>query len=131
MKTMKSVGTMSRECLSPLPLSRARLAGGSRSSTSLHGTGGVGTLDAGPIVVTDFKEVVEDLAKNGEAVYATLAPRYETSEVHAQDIAKQIDDILARTGKAKGNLIAHAQGGLHAGVLRARTASGTAIASPR
>jgi triacylglycerol lipase len=104
----------------------------------MHGMGGFGTLDVGPIELTYFKGVVEDLAKNGEAVYVTLAPPYETSEVRAQAVAKQIDDILARTGKAKVNLIAHSQGGLDARVLASpnglgygdRIASVTTIATP-
>ena len=104
----------------------------------MHGMGGFGTLDVGPIELTYFKGVVEDLAKNGEAVYVTLAPPYATSEVRAQAIAKQIDDILARTGKAKVNLVAHSQGGLDARVLASpnglgygdRIASVTTVATP-
>ena len=104
----------------------------------MHGMGGFGTLDVGPIELTYFKGVVEDLAKNGEAVYVTLAPPYAASEVRAEAVAKQIDEILARTGKAKVNLVAHSQGGLDARVLASpnglgygdRIASVTTIASP-
>ncbi len=104
----------------------------------MHGMGGFGTLEVGPIAVTYFKGVVEDLAKNGESVFVTLAPPYETSEVRAQAVAKQIDQILARTGKAKVNLIAHSQGGLDARVLASpnglgygdRIASVTTVATP-
>jgi triacylglycerol lipase len=104
----------------------------------MHGMGGFGKLEVGPIEVTYFKGVVEDLAKNGEAVYVTLAPPYASSEVRAQAIAKQIDEILLRTGKAKVNLVGHSQGGLDARVLASpnglnygdRIASVTTVATP-
>lgn len=104
----------------------------------MHGMGGFGQLSIGPLDVTYFKGVVEDLSKNGEAVYVTLAPPYETSEVRAAAVAKQIDAILARTGKAKVNLVAHSQGGLDARVLASpnglgygdRIASVTTVATP-
>ncbi len=104
----------------------------------IHGMGGFGTLEVGPMKVTYFDGVVADLTKKGEAVYATLAPPYDTSEVRAAAIAKQIDDILKRTGKAKVNLVGHSQGGLDARVLASpnglgygdRIASVTTVATP-
>jgi triacylglycerol lipase len=104
----------------------------------VHGMGGFGTLDVGAVKVTYFDGVIEDLTKQGEAVYATLAPPYDTSEVRAAAIAKQIDEILKRTGKAKVNLVGHSQGGLDARVLASpnglgygdRIASVTTVATP-
>lgn len=104
----------------------------------LHGMAGFGKLEVGPVQVTYFKDVVESLTKQGESVYVTLAPPYDTSEVRARAIAKQIDDILARTGKKKVNLIGHSQGGLDARVLASprglgygdRIASITTVATP-
>jgi triacylglycerol lipase len=104
----------------------------------LHGMSGFGTLEVGPVAVTYFNGVVEDLAKSGEAVFVTLAPPYDTSEVRAAAIAKQIDLVLQRTGKAKVNVIGHSQGGLDARVLASpnglgygdRIASLTTIATP-
>lgn len=104
----------------------------------VHGMGGFGTLEVGPVKITYFDGVVEDLSKRGEAVYATIAPPYDTSEVRAAAIAKQIDDILKRTGKAKVNLVGHSQGGLDARVLASpngfgygdRIASVTTVATP-
>lgn len=104
----------------------------------LHGMSGFGTLEVGPIAITYFNGVVEDLTKSGESVFVTLAPPYDTSEVRAAAIAKQIDAILARTGKAKVNIIGHSQGGLDARVLASpnglgygdRIASVTTIATP-
>ena len=104
----------------------------------LHGMAGFGKLEVGPVQVTYFKGVVEELTKHGESVYVTLAPPYDTSEVRARAIANQIDDILARTGKRKVNLIGHSQGGLDARVLASphglgygdRIASITTVATP-
>jgi triacylglycerol lipase len=104
----------------------------------MHGMAGFGKIEVGPIEVTYFGGVVEDLAKNGEAVYVTLAPPFASSQVRAQAVAKQIDQILERTGKAKVNLVAHSQGGLDARVLASpnglaygdRIASVTTVSTP-
>lgn len=104
----------------------------------LHGMGGFGTLNVGPLDVTYFNGVVDDLKSRGVDVYVTLAPAYDTSEVRAAEIAKQIDAILQKTGKPKVNLIGHSQGGLDARVLASpaglgygdRIASVTTVASP-
>lgn len=104
----------------------------------VHGMGGFGTLEVGPMDVTYFNGVVEDLTKRGEAVYATLAPPYASTEVRAAAVAEQLDAILERTGKAKVNLVAHSQGGLDARVIASpnglgygdRVASVTTIATP-
>lgn len=104
----------------------------------MHGMGGFGELEVGPVSITYFDGVVLDLTKRGEQVFVTLAPAYDTSEERAKAIAKQLDDILARTGKAKVNLVGHSQGGLDARVLASpagvgygdRIASVTTVATP-
>lgn len=104
----------------------------------VHGMGGFGTLKFGLIKLTYFDGVVEELAKNGEAAYTTLTPPFASSDVRAEALAPQIDQILARTGKAKVNIIAHSQGGLDARILASpnglgygdRIASITTIATP-
>src|SRR5688500_1034793 len=45
----------------------------------LHGMSGFGTLEVGPVAITYFNGVVEDLTKSGESVFVTLAPPYDTS----------------------------------------------------
>ncbi|MBX3188059.1 MAG: alpha/beta fold hydrolase [Labilithrix sp.] len=122
---------------SPAPAAPAKL-GAPYPVVLLHGMGGFGKLELGPIGVTYFNGVVEDLAKRGEAVYVTLVPPYDSSEVRAKALAKQIDEILARTGKAKVNLVGHSQGGLDARVITSpqglgygdRVASVTTVATP-
>ncbi len=104
----------------------------------MHGMGGFGKLKLGPIGVTYFDGVVQDLAQHGEQVFTTIVPPYDTSEERAQDLAHQIDTILARTGKAKVNLVGHSQGGMDARVIASpagmaygdRIASVTTVATP-
>jgi triacylglycerol lipase len=104
----------------------------------MHGMGGFGKLELGPVAITYFDGVVEELTTRGEQVFVTLVPPYDTSEQRAKALAKQLDVILARTGKAKVNLVGHSQGGLDARVLASpaglgygdRIASVTTVATP-
>src|SRR4051812_15890257 len=45
----------------------------------MHGMGGFGQLELGPIGITYFDGVVEDLSKKGESVFVTIVPPYDTS----------------------------------------------------
>ncbi|HSO36810.1 MAG TPA: alpha/beta fold hydrolase [Labilithrix sp.] len=104
----------------------------------MHGMSGFGQLELGPIGITYFDGVVEDLTKRGESVYVTIVPPYDTSEARALALSKQIDDILKKTGKAKVNLVGHSQGGMDARVITSpqglgygdRVASVTTVATP-
>lgn len=105
----------------------------------LHGMAGFEKIGEEPVDLVYFRGVLEALAAEGETeVYVTVAPPYATSEVRAQAIAKQLDAILARTNKAKVNLVGHSQGGLDARVLASpnglaygdRIASVTTVATP-
>lgn len=122
---------------SPAPPEPAKL-GAPYPVVLLHGMGGFGKLELGPVAITYFDGVVEDLTTRGEAVYVTLVPPYDTSLARAKALATQIDDILKRTGKAKVNLVGHSQGGMDARVIASpaglgygdRVASVTTIATP-
>jgi len=84
----------------------------------LHGMGGFEKLHLGPGNLQYWEGLREELAKDGEfQVFVTEAPPYDTSEVRAATIAKQIDDVLKQTGAPKVNLIGHSQGGLDARVI--------------
>lgn len=104
----------------------------------LHGMAGFGKLEVGPVGLTYFEGIAEDLTKRGEMVFVTLAPPFDSSEARAKAIATQIDEILAKTGKAKVNLVGHSQGGIDARLLASpnglgygdRIASVTTIATP-
>ena len=104
----------------------------------MHGMSGFGQLEVGPIGITYFDGVVEDLTKSGESVFVTVVPPCDTSEARAAALATQIDAILVRTGKAKVNLVGHSQGGMDARVITSpqglgygdRVASVTTVATP-
>ena len=84
----------------------------------MHGMGGFEKLHLGPANLSYWEGLRGALAKDGEyMVFVTEAPPYDTSEVRAAAVAKQIDEILKQTGAAKVNLVAHSQGGLDARVL--------------
>lgn len=104
----------------------------------MHGMAGFGQLGLGPVAITYFDGVVEDLTKRGESVFVTVVPPFDTSAARAQALSAQIDDILKRTGKAKVNLVGHSQGGMDARVITSpqglgygdRVASVTTVATP-
>ncbi|MDB4945588.1 MAG: hypothetical protein JWP97_5122, partial [Labilithrix sp.] len=122
----------------PAPLPAPAALGAPYPFVLMHGMAGFGQLEVGPVELTYFDGIASDLALAGEQAFVTVVPPYDTSEARAAEVAKQIDVILARTGKAKVNLIAHSQGGLDARVLVSpqglgygdRVASVTTIATP-
>jgi len=123
---------------SPAPAPAPAPLGAPYPIVLMHGMSGFGQLEVGPIGVTYFDGVVEDLTKRGESVFVTIVPPYDTSEARAAALATQIDDILKRTGKAKVNLVGHSQGGMDARVITSpqglgygdRVASVTTVATP-
>ncbi len=123
---------------SPTPAPAPAPLGAPYPIVLMHGMSGFGQLEFGPIGITYFDGVVEDLTKHGESVFVTVVPPYDTSEARAAALATQIDDILKRTGKAKVNLVGHSQGGMDARVITSpqglgygdRVASVTTIATP-
>ena len=83
-----------------------------------------------------FNRVDTTLAADGHEVYLSEVPAFGSAEARARVLAAQIDDVLAQTGAAKVNLIAHSMGGLDARYLISalgygdRVASLTTISSP-
>lgn len=122
----------------PTPAPEPEKLGAPYPIVLMHGMSGFGKLNLGPVGITYFDGVVDDLTKKGESVFVTVVPPYETSEARALALSKQIDDILKRTGKAKVNLVGHSQGGMDARVITSpqglgygdRVASVTTIATP-
>jgi triacylglycerol lipase len=47
-------------------------------------------------------------------VYVTHVPAFNSTEARGEELLKQVEDIVARTGKKKVNLIGHSHGGLNA-----------------
>lgn len=83
-----------------------------------------------------FYRVVDDLTAAGADVTAPALPPYDSSSDRAAVLARVVDDVLARTHKAKVHLIAHSQGGLDSRALITdygyadRVASLTTISTP-
>jgi hypothetical protein len=63
-----------------------------------------------------------DLARNGANVYATQVSPFNSTEIRGEQLAQQVEEIIAITGQTKVNLIGHSQGGpttlLRAGLIR-------------
>lgn len=83
-----------------------------------------------------FNGVVDDLSERGYEVRAPVVSYIGHSAQRAEQLAEQIDELLAETGAAKVHLITHSQGGLDARVLISglgyadRVASVTTVAAP-
>jgi triacylglycerol lipase len=77
-----------------------------------------------------FNGVVADLAAHGETqVFVSQAPMLASSADRAAVIAPFLEDVLAKTGKRKVNLIGHSQGGLDARWLVSSMGWGDRVAS--
>jgi triacylglycerol lipase len=83
----------------------------------VHGMAGFDALRVGGLSMDYFGSTVQDLTARGEEVFRVVLPPFDSSEVRAAELARQLDDVLRRTQAAKVNLIAHSQGGLDARVL--------------
>lgn len=69
-----------------------------------------GWNDVGPVEY--FFGVKDLLEQEGHDVTTPALPPYTSSDERARVLATVIDDVLARTGKAKVHLIGHSQGGV-------------------
>lgn len=80
----------------------------------IHGMAGFDSIHLGGLSMDYWGETVEDLTARGEFVFRVVLPPFDSSEARSLELARQLDDILTRTGAAKLNLVAHSQGGLDA-----------------
>jgi triacylglycerol lipase len=93
-----------------------------------HGMFGFKTIDL--VKLRYFNGVADDLASIGETqVYEPVVPFLASSETRAKVLAAYIDDVLAKTGKAKVNIVGHSQGGLDARYLVSTLGYGDRVAS--
>ncbi|XXY32705.1 triacylglycerol lipase [Sorangium sp. So ce233] len=85
-------------------------------------------------VVDYFGGVASTLRSGGAEVYATAVPQFDSTEARGEALLAQVEDIVARTGSGKVNLIGHSHGGLDvryvAAVRPDLVASITTIGSP-
>jgi triacylglycerol lipase len=76
-----------------------------------------------------FYEVQDALEADGHVVYESLVPPFDSVEVRSAALATFIDQVLADSGAAKVNLVAHSMGGLDARDLISRLGYGDRVAS--
>ncbi|XXU80103.1 triacylglycerol lipase [Sorangium sp. So ce1151] len=85
-------------------------------------------------VVDYFGGVASTLRSGGAEVYATAVPQFDSTEARGEALLAQVEDIVARTGSGKVNLIGHSHGGLDvryvAAVRPDLVASVTTIGAP-
>lgn len=95
-----------------------------------------GWNDVGPVEY--FFGVKDLLEAEGHDVTTPALPPYTSSDERARVLATVIDEVLARTGKAKVHLVGHSQGGIdirrvvshHGFDYASRVASVTTISTP-
>jgi len=96
-----------------------------------HGMAGFDSLFG---VVDYFNGIAETLQAEGADVHVTHVPAFASSEQRGEALLAQIEDIVAKTGKAKVNLIGHSHGGFDvryvAAVRPDLVASVTTIGTP-
>ena len=78
--------------------------------------------------------IPEELRRSGAKVYVTQVAAANSTEVRGEQLARQVEAILAATGADKVNLIGHSHGGptvrYVASVYPDYVASATAVAGP-
>jgi triacylglycerol lipase len=96
-----------------------------------HGMAGFDSLFG---VVDYFNGIESALESGGADVYVTHVPSFDSTEARGEALLEQVEDIVARTGKPKVNLIGHSHGGLDvryvASVRPDLVASVTSVGSP-
>jgi triacylglycerol lipase len=96
-----------------------------------HGLSGFEALFG---VVDYFYDIETSLKAGGATVFVTHVPQFDTNEARGEELLGEIEDIVARTGAAKVNLIGHSQGGLDVRYVAAMrpdlVASVTTVGSP-
>jgi triacylglycerol lipase len=97
-----------------------------------HGMAGFGSLFGG--VMPYFYSIESTLTAGGAEVYITHVPQFSSSEARGEALLAQIEDIVARSGAEKVNLIAHSHGGFDSRYVAAARpdliASITTVATP-
>lgn len=85
-------------------------------------------------VVDYFGGVASALRSGGAEVYVASVPQFHSTEERGEALLAQVEDIVARTGSGRVNLIGHSHGGLDARYVAAvrpdLVASVTTIGSP-
>lgn len=97
----------------------------------VHGMFGFKKLGLPEFGVDYWYQIVPDLKRNGAQAYVAQVSPLNSTEVRGEQLLKEVDDILALTGKTKVNLIGHSHGGptarYIAGVAPEKVASVTSV----
>jgi triacylglycerol lipase len=85
-------------------------------------------------VVDYFYGITSALTGGGAKVFVTHVPAFNTTEARGEELLQEVEDIVARTGAGKVNLIGHSHGGLDVRYVAAMrpdlVASVTTVGSP-
>jgi triacylglycerol lipase len=96
-----------------------------------HGMAGFDSLFG---VVDYFYGVQSALTSGGARVYVTHVPSFSSTEARGEELLGEVEDIVARSGAGKVNLIGHSHGGLDVRYVAAMrpdlVASVTTVGSP-
>ena len=99
-----------------------------------HGMAGFIQIGSDPFGLDYWYQILPDLARNGANVWATRVSPFNSSEVRGEQLAQQVEEILAITGADKVNLIGHSHGGptirYVAGIMPNQVASLTGVGAP-
>jgi len=92
----------------------------------VHGYAGVDSYFG---VLEYFFDVVPTLADAGFSAFTPVTDPIERSELRADQLREQVDEILRDTGAARVHILAHSQGGLDARILISRDGYGDRVAT--
>ena len=99
-----------------------------------HGMAGFSRVGTDTLGVDYWYQILPDLARNGGNVWATRVSPFNSTEVRGEQLAQQVEEIIAITGKPKVNLIGHSHGGptirYVAGIMPEKVASLTTVGAP-
>jgi triacylglycerol lipase len=97
----------------------------------VHGVAGFSRVGSDPLGVDYWHQILPDLARNGANVWATRLSPFNSNEIRGEQLAQQVEEIIAITGQPKVNLIGHSQGGptirYVAGIMPNKVASLTSV----
>ena len=97
-----------------------------------HGLFGFNRLGTAQFGLDYFYQVLPNLASNGATVFASQVSAFNSNEIRGEQLAQQVEEVLAITGAQKVNLIGHSHGGpttrYVAGIMPSKVASVTSVA---
>lgn len=75
-----------------------------------HGMAGFSRVGTDTLGLDYWYQILPDLARNGGNVWATRVSPFNSTEVRGEQLAQQVEEIIAITGKPKVNLVGHSHG---------------------